>query len=203
MAPITAPVGNGASYVHIQHEALGSVQRNSRVNRGIRHVSNGCGKHARQGSSNSLRLLSVLQSLLLAILPLLLSGLPIWLRRPVCSGIQCRFRLWPPLLPLWLRSRDRWSGSGRQIQPVRMRRIAHGQDRRQARPRHISTSYAERANLTMRMLLQTTATEGMRRVLTLTLLIGCLSGCAAQNDPCNGKDTYVGIPADVQQCGRL
>ena len=48
----------------------------------------------------------------------------------------------------------------------------------------------------------------MRRVLTISLLIGCLGGCAQTPDACSGRDVYIGMPADqalaiLQQCGKL
>jgi hypothetical protein len=47
----------------------------------------------------------------------------------------------------------------------------------------------------------------MRRILAISLLIGSLCGCAG-NDPCSGKDVYVGMPADqalpvLKECGKL
>jgi hypothetical protein len=48
----------------------------------------------------------------------------------------------------------------------------------------------------------------MRHILTVSLLIGSLCGCAETPDPCRGKDVYIGMAADqalpiLQQCGKL
>jgi hypothetical protein len=45
-------------------------------------------------------------------------------------------------------------------------------------------------------------------ILTISLLIGSLCGCAQTPDACNGKDVYIGMAADqalpiLQQCGKL
>lgn len=48
----------------------------------------------------------------------------------------------------------------------------------------------------------------MKRILTISLLIAGLCGCAETPDPCRGKDVYLGMPADqalpiLRQCGKL